>query len=902
MSVFRNLLMALTGGWAGKPADWSDIRTDCPENSIALYAAHPADFSAYDNLGFTATCTGGYNVFIDGVQYGTTYASDAQCDITWSTSGITTGDDITTPSALKAHKIWITPATEGNNITAFHCARVASSGTEDQAILWAHFNIDNVINIKETFFSNYYRNRINKAVTAKNNILYISNAESAFRYSPVLEYVAVLDGNKLSNNNLAYAFAECNIIKKIIIQNFKIGQYGFGNFADRCYGLQEVISKNNDFSALQQANNVFVGCIALKKLITLTNASSNIVAMGSFITRATALEDTVYDVRNFTNLTRIGCYGTSQNFMSGLKGLRVSSLAPFNYATPPQIDVSYTGMDRVALVQLFNDLPTVSSGQIINITSTIGSSSLTDEELAIAENKGWTVVGGPAYEVFATYSGASIGDTIKLNDGMATSTYDWSAYPSDTATSGSYTQTATVTAAHDNIIEIATKPSQNDKSITINAGQMYYAYTNENDNTDSVYATDNPISESLNPSILYENIGTPEFTPVALDPQPEFNILQQGLVNATEYGTLTNNNGVYSGFSSSNYLLIDSLTYGNNWELIIKFKSNTINNTQYILGREHYFDLYLTNNLLTTDVGNGSSWTTVIQKGNTPIQANKDYYVKYKRTGNTYNVYLSETESFSSTPEISLPAVDFAAMSLLIGKLIASGSLNPFNGNIDFSKTKLTVDGIITTFYNSKSGIVIGNDLYERNSGADEYKSISGVSIDIDAIDNTTIQAVAINTDQTATIETSANITTSNNDNVITDGSYHLFNLTIPTGMTPIIENSGISYQTSDMPLLLKSNTGVGLLLKDGNNAYYRNSWVITRDYDLHYQQINFSYPSGATVTCKVNNVPQNDLTPYAYVGDVVTWTCDNAGTVTTGSYTVKYSTKDGNIQTITIS
>ena len=70
----------------------------------------------------------------------------------------------------------------------------------------------------------------------------------------------------------------------------------------------------------------------------------------------------------------------------------------------------------------------------------------------------------------------------------------------------------------------------------------------------------------------------------------------------------------------------------------------------------------------------------------------------------------------------------------------------------------------------------------------------------------------------------------------------------------------------------------------------------------MHYQQINFSYPSGATVTCKVNNVAQSNLTPYVYCGDTVSWSCDNAGTITTDTYTVKYSNLDGNIQTITIS
>ena len=82
MSIFRNLMMA-QGGWDGKPADWDDIRIGCPKDSIALYAAHPADFSSYDNLGFTADCEGGYNVFIDEKKYGT-FASNAQCSITWS--------------------------------------------------------------------------------------------------------------------------------------------------------------------------------------------------------------------------------------------------------------------------------------------------------------------------------------------------------------------------------------------------------------------------------------------------------------------------------------------------------------------------------------------------------------------------------------------------------------------------------------------------------------------------------------------------------------------------------------------------------------------------------------------------------------------------------------------------
>jgi len=171
---------------------------------------------------------------------------------------------------------------------------------------------------------------------------------------------------------------------------------------------------------------------------------------------------------------------------------------------------------------------------------------------------------------------------------------------------------------------------------------------------------------------------------------------------------------------------------------------------------------------------------------------------------------------------------------------------------------------------------------------------------DIEIIDNTTIQTVSITSDQTANIETSTSVTTENNG-VTQVGTYHIFNLTVPPSLTAILQSGGIEY-TSNWPNAFKANTGVGLLLKNGNNVYYRNSWGMTKDYELHYQQINFTYPEGATVTCKVNNVAQSNLTPYVYMGDIVEWSCDNAGTVTTGTYTVPFTMADGLVRTITIS
>ena len=103
-----------------------------------------------------------------------------------------------------------------------------------------------------------------------------------------------------------------------------------------------------------------------------------------------SLEDTFLDFSANTAVKSIGAYGTSTNPCRGIKGLTVSSSAPFN-GSGTQIDIRYTGLDRAALVTLFNSLPTVTGSQICNITGATGASDLTASDLAIATAKGWTV-------------------------------------------------------------------------------------------------------------------------------------------------------------------------------------------------------------------------------------------------------------------------------------------------------------------------------------------------------------------------------------------------------------------------------------------------------------------------------------------------------------------------------
>lgn len=368
---------------------WPDIRPAARPNAIVIMAGVKADYSAYDNLGFTATCEGGYNVFIDGVQYGSTFSSGAQCSITWSQYSATMGFSVSQPEVLTAHIVQIVPATSGNNITAFACARVASSGDEVQGMIWLHYNLSNEISLNNAT-RNYPNSRNTNlvSVTAKNGIIkatntygFISSLSSKLTFSPNLDLASGIA--YLADGNI------CGVgVRTLEIKNINNTAATFSSAFANCTALEKVKFTDTETGNISNFSQLFLNCTALKELpnINYTNAAN----MTSFITNAKSLKDFVLDLSYAGNLNTLGVYGNSSNRVDGLKGLLVSQNAPFA-GSSPQINASYTGLDQNALVALFNSLPTVTSGQIINITGAAGAASLTAQQLAIATNKGWTV-------------------------------------------------------------------------------------------------------------------------------------------------------------------------------------------------------------------------------------------------------------------------------------------------------------------------------------------------------------------------------------------------------------------------------------------------------------------------------------------------------------------------------
>ncbi len=369
------------------PSSWPDIRNSAAQ--ISLLATNAG--GSYPKLGFSATVTGGYSVYIDGIKYAD-YASAAQCSIDWAAYSATAGRAVTTPAAYMAHVVEIYPKINGNNISAFKGARIAASGEESQGILWAHFNITTLIQVNNAFGSySYYKNPLLHAITAKNNRLLISNCFGMIATStssnPLLSYLPVMD---LSQNTAAFSLSDffCQGVKEAVLKGITSTVTSMRNIFNANPSLKKAVLINCDLSKVTDWVNCHFNNRSLVKIPAYNYAAAT--DMGNFLTDAVNLADTYLDVSAAAGLTRIGCCASPAYPMRGFKGLKVSSSAPFT-GSAPQINVSYTGMDRAALLALFSSMPAVSGGQVCVITGASGTAALTPADIQIATGKGWTV-------------------------------------------------------------------------------------------------------------------------------------------------------------------------------------------------------------------------------------------------------------------------------------------------------------------------------------------------------------------------------------------------------------------------------------------------------------------------------------------------------------------------------
>lgn len=372
------------------PTDWLDnnskqidIRKNAENNSIVLLVGHSADFSNYSLLGLLAdTSSGTYDVYIDDVLVGSGVTKNTQYDIDFSTINTSYGS-ATTPESLVLHKVVVKPNTNGSTITKFRCMRTAGVTVgQAQGVLWCHFELANEINIAESFGTgggNIAEDRL-YAITSKGDYIDVGTnsiagmlngaglirhlplfssfnfANSGFRSFQHLKRIRVVNWN---TNNSSYVFYNSNSIEKIDIRKITTSSLTT-NFFHLNFKL---------------------------KLLPFKNAIPSTTNLTEVLTQDEALFPTKLDFSNLVALTKITTMGGNR-VMRGLRGLKVSNEAPFS-GSSPQINISYTGLDRDALVELFNSLPTVTGSQILKCDHCTGTADLTEADKQIATDKGW---------------------------------------------------------------------------------------------------------------------------------------------------------------------------------------------------------------------------------------------------------------------------------------------------------------------------------------------------------------------------------------------------------------------------------------------------------------------------------------------------------------------------------
>jgi hypothetical protein len=170
---------------------------------------------------------------------------------------------------------------------------------------------------------------------------------------------------------------------------------GAANAFQNCPKLKTLTLPTTQTTTLVSLDSIFLNSSSLQtinnldKLGSPSTSSTSYVLGTNLLTLASSFTGTTDFYCKFSKLELQG----SATYRSALTALRLRNTGTGQYGgTSPQINISYTNLSQAALVQVFNDLPTLTS-KTIDITDATGAAALTGPERAIATGKGWTITG-----------------------------------------------------------------------------------------------------------------------------------------------------------------------------------------------------------------------------------------------------------------------------------------------------------------------------------------------------------------------------------------------------------------------------------------------------------------------------------------------------------------------------
>ena len=160
-----------------------------------------------------------------------------------------------------------------------------------------------------------------------------------------------------------------------------------------CFGLTNVVLPATGSNSLVTCTGMFGSNFNLRNIenTSVLGSTTGATTMTTFLTSGGGGYITG-SLSFAANLSAIAINGTSATTMVSVSGVRLTNTGSLYGGTSPQINISYTMLGTSSLVDVFNDLPTLSS-KTINITGASGAATLTAGQRAIATGKGWTITG-----------------------------------------------------------------------------------------------------------------------------------------------------------------------------------------------------------------------------------------------------------------------------------------------------------------------------------------------------------------------------------------------------------------------------------------------------------------------------------------------------------------------------
>lgn len=206
-----------------------------------------------------------------------------------------------------------------------------------------------------------------------------SNLEQAFYYCARLVCIRCEKNN--TANNLKYTFAECRNLKAVsasLISGTDGAVLG-DNLLQGCALIAIPEFQMQLSTCTDMCNGSSSACIDFENIDT--SACTSFSAMFRY----------GYAIRQIKNMN-ISSLTTTDHMFQNCQGLNRLTFAGETTPGGVTIELAYCySLRHAALVETINSLPTATEAAILDISDCAGASELTDEEIAIATAKNWTI-------------------------------------------------------------------------------------------------------------------------------------------------------------------------------------------------------------------------------------------------------------------------------------------------------------------------------------------------------------------------------------------------------------------------------------------------------------------------------------------------------------------------------